>query len=203
MEPTREPESSPYQPPKPAETQPGRPSRVWLLVGIAAVVLLVVYAVVKLGGGTPAPEADDDVVRNTEPGIDGIIARDAPASAFEVGDCLTRFTSPLEAATIVECTTAHNAQFIGTAELEQDIPYPGQPATTEKATEACKDIKLETGVLTSYSWEYQFSQPTSGSWESGDRSVACFLALTSSDETVTGSLLPEEPEDDSAKDSDS
>lgn len=199
MEPTREPEPSPYQPPKPAETQPGRSSRIWLLVGIAAVVLLVVYAVVRLGGGTPEPEADDDVVRNTEPGIDGIIARDAPPSAFEVGDCLTQFASPLEPATIVECTTGHNAQFIGTAELDQDIPYPGKPDTTEKATGACKDIKLETGVLTSYSWEYQFSQPTRGSWESGDRSVACFLALTSDEDIVTGSLLPDE----AARESDS
>lgn len=199
MEPTREPESSPYQPPKPAETQTRRPSRIWLLVGIAAVILLVVYAVFRLGGGDQEPEAGDDVVRNPDPGIDGIIAADAPASSFVVGDCLTSFTSPLEPATIVECETPHNAQFIGTAELDEDIPYPGQPDTTDKAAEACKKIKLDTDVLTSQRWEYQFSQPTSGSWETGDRSVDCFLAVTSPDEQATGTLLP--PESESATES--
>ncbi|GHD02763.1 septum formation family protein [Zhihengliuella salsuginis] len=193
MEPTREPESSPYQPPIPAETQTRRPSRVWLLVGIVAVVLLVVYAVFRLGSsGEAPPEAGDDVVRDSDPGIDGIIAADAPASSFVVGDCLTSFTSPLEPATIVECETPHTAQFIGTADLDPDIPYPGKPDTTEKAAEACKQIKLDTDVLTSQRWEYQFSQPTGGSWEAGDRSVDCFLAVTSPDETATGTLLPAE-----------
>ncbi|WP_309080964.1 septum formation family protein [Zhihengliuella sp.] len=188
MEPSESPQTSPYQPPRPAETETKRPSRVWLVVGALAVVLLVVYAVFRLDGTTPE-ESPDAVVRNDDPGIDGIIAADAPASAFEVGDCLAGFTSPLEEATIVTCQTPHNAQFIGTATLD-DLPYPGEAGTTEKAAEACKAIKLDTDVLMAHQWTYQFSQPSSGSWEAGDRDVACFLSLKSDDERTADSVLP-------------
>lgn len=174
-----------------AATQAGPGAgRWWLVLGVIALVVVSTLLIIRFVTGDDDATEGTLVERNDAPGIDGIIAANAPASMFEVGDCLTRFTSPLEPATIVQCSTRHNAQFIGTSTLEQDIPYPGNPGTTQKAVEACKAIELDTDVLTAYEWEYQFSQPTADSWESGDRTVACFLATTNEGDTATGSLLP-------------
>nr|WP_269211971.1 septum formation family protein [Zhihengliuella flava] len=155
---------------------------------MVAVVVAATFFVIRSVTADDAGPATN-VERNEDPGIDGIIATQAPASMFEVGDCLSDFTSPLEPATIVECSTRHDAQFIGTAALEQDIPYPGKPGTTDKAVEACKAIELNTDVLTAFEWEYHFSQPTADSWEAGDRTVACFLATTNDGDMATGTLL--------------
>lgn len=180
-----------YQPPRPAETQ--RVHRfgmapAWLAIGAIGIILILVFGITRLVQAMhPAHEAAASVPRNPSPGIDGIIAEHAPPHQFEVGDCLADFTSPLETATIVTCSTPHEAQLIGVETLD-DVPYPGDPRVTSKAEEACRAIRLDPETALEGSWNYAFSRPSSGTWEAGDRSVACFLALE--DGTTTASLLP-------------
>jgi hypothetical protein len=159
-----------------------------VVIGGIGIVLLLVYGVGKLfEASTGGPAEPAKVSRNAEPGIDGIIAANAPASQFLVGDCLNEFTGPLGTATIVTCQTPHTAQLIGIATLD-DTPYPGDPRVTRKAEDACKAIKLDAGAALQGSWNYEFSRPSEGTWAAGDRSVACFLSL--SEGTVNTSVLP-------------
>lgn len=185
------PEPSPYQPARSANTETRHRfglSPVWMVIGAVGIVLMLVYGTGKLmDAATPTPAPPSEVVRDSDPGIDGIIARNAPASQFEIGDCLTGFTGPLEQATIVTCRTPHTAQLIGVAELD-DAPYPGDERTATKAEAACKAITLDPAALSAGAWNYEFSSPSQGTWSEGDRSVACFLAL--SEGTVSQSLLP-------------
>lgn len=180
-----------YQPPRSARTQASHwfgVSPLWLVIGAIGIILILVFGINRVVHAMrPAPEATASVPRNTAPGIDGIIAEQAPASQFEVGDCLTEFTSPLDTATIVACSTAHTAQLIGIETLD-DVPFPGDPRVTTKAEEACRAIKLDPTASLEGTWNYAFSRPSSGTWEAGDRSVACFLALEEG--TTTVSLLP-------------
>lgn len=180
-----------YQPARPAETQ--RVHRwgiapVWLVIGSIGIILVLVFGITRLVQALhPAPGEAASVPRNPSPGMDGVIAEQAPPHQFEVGDCLTDFTSPLKTATIVTCSTPHQAQLIGIETLD-DVPYPGDPRVTTKAEEACRAIRLDPGTALEGSWNYAFSRPSSGTWEAGDRSVACFLALEKG--TTTASLLP-------------
>ncbi|MDN5754303.1 MAG: septum formation family protein [Arthrobacter sp.] len=180
-----------YQPARSARTQVSHRfgiAPVWLVIGSIGIILILVFGVTRLvQSRQPDPEPTDSVARNSSPGIDGIIAEKAPASQFEVGDCLAEFSSPLEPATIVTCSTPHAAQLIGLETLE-DVPFPGDPRVTTKAEEACRAIELDPEAALEGNWNYAFSRPSSGTWEAGDRSVACFLALEEG--TTTVSLLP-------------
>lgn len=180
-----------YQPPRPADTQNGHRFGIapaWLVIGAMGIILLLVFGVTRLVQAMhPAPGPAATVQRNPSPGIDGVIAEEAPPHQFEVGDCLTGFSSPLETATIVTCATPHDAQLIGIETLD-DVPYPGDPRVTAKAEEVCRAIRLESTTALEGTWNYAFSRPSSGTWEAGDRSVACFLALEEG--TTSASLLP-------------
>ncbi|MEE1621382.1 septum formation family protein [Zafaria sp. Z1313] len=190
MEEPHRSEPSPYQPARPAQTQV-RPiwglSPVWLVVAALAVVLLVVYATGRLVEAGSAGESPAAEVERSAPGIDGIIARDVPAEQFLPGDCLSGFTGALEPATVVACTTRHSAQLIGIAELE-DGAYPGDGEIAAAAEASCKEIQLDPDAVTAGRWNYEFSRPSQGTWQAGDRSVACFLVLVEG--TVSRSLLP-------------
>lgn len=180
-----------YQPARPAETQGGHRFGIapgWLVIGALGIILILVFGISRLTHAMQAnPEASPTVARDPSPGIDGIIAENAPAHQFKVGDCLADFTSPLDPATIVTCTTPHGAQLIGVKTLD-DVPYPGDPRVTSKAEEACRAIRLDPGAALEGNWNYAFSRPSAGTWDAGDRSVACFLSLEEG--TTTASLLP-------------
>lgn len=180
-----------YQPPRPAQTQTVHRfgiAPIWLAIGAIGIILILVFGVTRLVQATrPGPTTVAPVPRNPSPGIDGIIAEGAPPAQFEVGDCLADFTSPLEPATIVTCSTPHTAQLIGLETLD-DVPYPGDPRVTSKAEAACRAITLDPGTALQGAWNYAFSRPSAGTWEAGDRTVACFLALEEG--TTTASLLP-------------
>ncbi|MGO2532826.1 septum formation family protein [Arthrobacter rhombi] len=180
-----------YQPARSAQTQASHRfgvAPVWLVIGSIGIILILIFGITRLVHVMqPTPEPATSVPRNSSPGIDGIIAEMAPATQFEVGDCLTEFSSPLEPATIVTCSTPHAAQLIGLETLD-DVPFPGDPRVTSKAEEACRAIKLDPAAALEGTWNYAFSRPSAGTWEAGDRSVACFLALEEG--TTTVSLLP-------------
>ena len=189
--PDERPAPSPYQPARRADTKVTRRfggTWGWVALGAAGVVLLVVFGAGRLSNATSAePAAQSTIPRNANPGIDGVVAANAPASQFEVGDCLRGFDGPLKPATIVLCTSSHDAQLIGLATLD-DTPYPGDARTETKAEAACRAIELEATVALNGKWSYQFSRPSSGTWAEGDRAVACFLSLEEG--TVDASLLP-------------
>jgi len=164
---------------------------IWLAVGALGIILILVFGLTRLVQAIrPDPAAVAPVPRNPSPGIDGVIAEGAPPAQFEVGDCLADFASPLEPATIVTCSTPHTAQLIGLETLD-DVPYPGDPRVTSKAEAACRAITLDPGAALQGAWNYAFSRPSAGTWEAGDRTVACFLALEEG--TTTASLLPSSP----------
>lgn len=132
---------------------------------------------------TPAPLVN----RNVNPGIDGVIAVGVPPEQLETGDCLQGFASALDPATIVTCTTSHNAQMIGSFEVTES-EFPGPDALMQRSEDLCKAIVLDPQSGIDSTWSYHFSRPSEKTWKTGDRTVACFLAL--SEGTVQKSLLP-------------
>lgn len=188
-------EPSPYQPPLPAASQTrrhGGASRLWMTIGILCVAFLLFYGagkLINLQRTTPAIETA--IPRDASPGLDGVIAPDAPSTQFRVGDCLQGFTSPLEPATVVTCETSHNAQFIGSFQADVD-EYPGADGLYDLSVKGCKAISLDPRSALDSTWLYQFSHPSSAAWTAGDRTVDCFLNLV--DGTVRTSLLQQSPQ---------
>ena len=174
------------------ETPKGGWSRKRILALLAA---LVVIALIALGifnalsrSNAPATE-EPTVSRNASPGIDGIIAKAVQVNQLQVGDCVRDFAGPLEKATVVTCTTDHNAQLIGVPELKNEPDaYPGSEAVSAKGLEACKAITLNVASLGSVNWRYEYSRPSKDTWATGDREIGCFLKSEGSN-TKT-SLLP-------------
>lgn len=186
------PEPSPYQPALSADTPAPQRSgafKTWRIVGILCVAALVFYGAGRLiESKQPASAPETVVPREISPGLDGVIALEAPASQFIVGDCLQDFVDPLKPATVVTCETPHNAQFIGSFRAGGD-EFPGSEELLALSEKGCKDIRLDPGSALDSTWLYRFSHPSKATWANGDRTVACFLNLA--DGTVRSSLLPQ------------
>lgn len=166
-----------------------RAPALWALLGALGIMLIVIYGADRFFGQEDAPEPVAEVTRNASPGLDGIIASDVPADQFRDGDCLQGFTGPLEPSTVVTCETAHNAQLIGTFTIEGDA-FPGPEAILAQSEELCKSVPLDPTSPLDTGWSYHFSRPSEATWQTGDRAVACFLALNEG--TVRVSMLPAE-----------
>lgn len=170
--------------PEPAKKRTGQ----WILLVIAflALAAAAVFVVLRFLAPAQAP-VGENVQRNSNPGLDGVIAEGMAPDNLEVGECLRGFISPLEPQTIVTCDSAHNGQLIGTFELEGD-QFPGADALLTQAEDLCKSIPLDPTAPLDSSWTYHFSRPSQGTWDRGDRLVSCFLSLPEG--SIRTSLLP-------------
>lgn len=160
---------------------------LWAIVGTLAILLIFLYGAEKIRGTDPSKGAAALVTRNPSPGLDGIIALQVPPEQLAVGDCLQGFKSALEPVTIVTCATAHNAQMIGTFEITE-VDFPGTEQMLSRSESLCKSVTLAPGSSLDSTWSYHFSRPSKETWKTGDRKVACFLALNEG--TIQDSLLP-------------
>lgn len=151
--------------------------------------LIVIYGAGRFFAPDTAPAPTTEVSRNASPGLDGIIATDVPADQLRVGDCLQGFTGPLQTSTVVTCQTAHNAQLIGTFAIDGET-YPGPDGILDRSEELCKSVPLDPAAPLDTGWSYHFSRPSESTWATGDRLVACFLALNEG--SVRQSMLPAE-----------
>ncbi len=178
----------------PLRPEPEKPKRQfgqWFLL-IAAVIALaaaVVFVVLRIIDPPTSPQANN-VQRNEAPGLDGVIAENMPPEQLLLGDCLRGFATPLDPQTIVTCDSSHNAQLIGTFELEGDAEseYPGTDELLTQSEDLCKSISLDPSAGIDSTWTYHFSRPSKATWDKGDRLVSCFLSLTEGN--VRSSLLP-------------
>ena len=166
-----------------------RSPSLWALVGTLGILLIFLYGTEKILGNDPANGPAAAVTRNPSPGLDGIIALQVPPEQLAVGDCLQGFKTALEPVTIVTCLTAHNAQMIGSFEITEDV-FPGTEQMLSRSESLCKSVTLDPGSSLDSTWSYHFSRPSNGTWKTGDRKVACFLALNEG--TVQDSLLPDD-----------
>lgn len=178
----------------PLRPEPEKPKRQigqWFLLAAAVIALAaaVVFVVLRIIDPPPSPEANN-VQRNEAPGLDGVIAAGMPPEQLVLGDCLRGFTTPLDPQTVVTCDSSHNAQLIGTFELEgaPEAPYPGADELLTQSEDLCKSVSLDPSAGIDSTWTYHFSRPSKATWEKGDRLVSCFLSLT--DGNVRSSLLP-------------
>lgn len=149
--------------------------------------MIALYGADKFFAGNQAQTTAPLVNRNVNPGIDGVIAVGVPPEQLETGDCLQGFASALDPATVVTCATSHNAQMIGSFEVTETV-FPGPDALMQRSEDLCKAIVLDPQSGIDSTWSYHFSRPSEKTWKTGDRTVACFLAL--SEGTVQNSLLP-------------
>lgn len=151
------------------------------------VLLIVLYGADRFLGDGQSKAAAPSVSRNPNPGIDGVVALKVPPEQLQTGDCIQGFKTALDPATVVTCATSHNAEMIGTFDITEDS-FPGSDELMTRSLGLCKTIKLDPSSPLDTTWSYHFSRPSAKSWATGDRKVACFLALN--DGTVQDSLLP-------------
>lgn len=149
----------------------------WILLVIAflALAAAAVFIVMRFLAPGQGP-VGSAVERNPDPGLDGVVAAGMAPEHLQIGECLRGFASPLDPQTIVTCDSAHNAQLIGTFELEGE-KFPGANNLLTEAENLCKSIPLDPSSPLDSSWTYHFSRPSQGTWAQGDRLVSCFLSL--------------------------
>ncbi|APF41366.1 septum formation family protein [Neomicrococcus aestuarii] len=164
--------------------------RIIALVAALVVVALIAIGIFNVWNNSANTTAEEPTVsRSATPGIDGIIAKNVPVNQVRLGDCVRGFTGPLDKATVVTCTTDHNAQLIGLPKLEnQPEEYPGSENVSASGLDACKAITLNVASLGTADWRYEYSSPSKDSWADGDREIVCFLKSEGS--TTKTSLLP-------------
>ena len=187
----------------PLQPEPEKPKRhggQWALLIIAVLALsaALVFLVLRIIDPPASPVANN-VERNENPGLDGVIATEMPPAQLQLGDCLRGFDSPLDAQTVVTCDSAHNAQMIGSFEVS-GTDYPGANELLTQSEDLCKSVSLDPSAGLDSTWTYHFSRPSESTWEQGDRAVSCFLSLAEGN--VRTSLLPPEATD-NATDEDS
>jgi len=187
----------------PLQPEPEKPKRhggQWaiMIIAVLALAAAVVFLVLRIIDPPASPVANN-VERNENPGLDGIIATEMPPAQLQLGDCLRGFDSPLDPQTVVTCDSAHNAQMIGSFEVS-GTDYPGAGELLTQSEDLCKSVSLDPSAGLDSTWTYHFSRPSESTWQQGDRAVSCFLSLAEGN--VRSSLLPPEATDD-ATDSDS
>lgn len=178
----------------PLSPEPQKPKRQfgqWFLL-VAAVIALaaaIVFLVLRVID-PPSRQGADEVERNQTPGLDGVIAENMPPEQLILADCLRGFKSPLDLQTVVTCDSSHNAQLIGTFDVEDgpDAPYPGPDDLLARSEDLCKSVALDPSAGIDSTWTYHFSRPSEGTWKQGDRTISCFLSL--SEGSIRSSLLP-------------
>lgn len=151
------------------------------------------------------PEEAASEERNENPGIDGVIQRDAEPDEWLAGDCLSGFESEYEPATIVECDHSYDRQVLHWEELE-DGSYPGDDQIAEQAVRVCEEhgqLDQEEVDSVDYELEVELSHPSQDTWTSGeaDRRVNCLLRRVDGNE-LSGNFVLEPEEDSSAQDFD-
>ncbi|MGZ2223394.1 septum formation family protein [Glutamicibacter nicotianae] len=181
---------------QPEPEKPKRQSAQWalMIVAVLALAAAVVFVVLRLVDPPASPTANN-VERNENPGLDGIIATGMPPTQLEQGDCLRGFTSPLDPQTVVTCDSSHNAQVIGIFQVNGE-EYPGANVLLTQSEDLCKSVSLDPRAGLDSTWTYHFSRPSESTWAQGDRTVSCFLSL--SEGNVRSSLLPEGADDEDA-----
>ena len=169
--------------------KPKRQSAQWalMIVAVLALAAAVVFVVLRLVDPPASPTANN-VERNENPGLDGIVATEMPPTQLEQGDCLRGFNSPLDPQTVVTCDSSHNAQLIGIFQVTGE-EYPGANVLLTQSEDLCKSVSLDPRAGLDSTWTYHFSRPSESTWGQGDRTVSCFLSLSEGD--VRNSLLPE------------
>ncbi|NUP75736.1 MAG: hypothetical protein HOQ07_13980 [Sinomonas sp.] len=141
----------------------------------AVVVLLVLWALVasltaQHNGRTPTAE--------------GVI----PASGYAAGDCFADFNAAADANRAVPCGDPHSAQLVATLTYGTGDAYPGKDALDTRATELCRQTKLNLPKNAS-DLKQRTVVPTQEGWGGGDRRVDCFVE-SSNGNSLSSSLLP-------------
>lgn len=115
------------------------------------------------------------------------------AQLYTTGSCLTGITPGADlvarAPVVVDCSTPHDAEVVGTFRLTQTGDFPGASALRTEAQAQCPVLfAAYVGI------EFGASRldilplvPTDASWRTGDRGVAC-LAVTTDGSRRTGSV---------------
>ncbi|MDS2172852.1 hypothetical protein Q7C18_09105 [Nesterenkonia sp. CL21] len=188
-----------------AHRDPHRPNML-PFVFIGGLVVLVTLALLWwfLIREEPTELPETVAEREDDPGIDGVILRDAAPDQWLAGDCLTGFQPHDESApaTIIECDHSYDVQVIHWEDLEVG-EYPGDEEISERAHRACEENgQLDQDAVDSvdFALEVRISHPTESTWRrESDRRVNCLLQPAGGT-TMTGNFVVDPEEHSSAAD---
>ncbi|WP_010524715.1 hypothetical protein [Nesterenkonia sp. F] len=184
--------------PEPTGNAPRRPPALPFLAAATAVVIAVAALLWWLLGREPEPEPAASGERVQQPGIDGIVLRDAAPDRWLAGDCLTDFDPSDEhgPATVITCDHEHDVQVVHWEEMD-DSAWPGDETVASRAREICgREGLLDQTAVDQSEAELQLrvSHPTDTTWRrEQDRRVNCLLQRADGGPLIGGYVAdPEE-----------
>lgn len=125
----------------------------------------------------------------------GVSAKDVSISEVQSGQCMRNFTNVNENVDIVDCSSPHNAQLIGTESAPKSEPFPGSDILQQRSQRVCDNSPLDPLVVQAHpDLKQTQGLPTEESWAAGDRRVDC-IAFTEKDDALKESVLlgPDSP----------
>ena len=176
-----------------------RQSAARISAAVAAVVVLglLIWGLTSLAGAPKQPAADAAPAAAT---TSAATTPAAPANRgplplegvgpldFQLGDCFKDFDPEAQQSTIVDCTTGHSAQLIGTHHYPASDTYPGLTALKDMGRETCRNAQLAASATT-YTLLQRNAYPSSSSWDNGDRRVDCYVTADAGN-VIMESLVP-------------
>lgn len=193
----------PSGPQGPGDNQGKNNGKVWIFViggvVVLALIALLIWILMNLLNGnqnrddaassnSALSSSSSDAATPQSSSTDGapIQANASPAS-WKVGDCISGYVDINTSADLVNCTTGHSGQLIGTFSYASSDGFPGEEALKTKGDEYCASIEL-TASASNYDIRQQFGYPTESTWGKGDRRIDC-IAYTKGGEIIKESLI--------------
>lgn len=100
----------------------------------------------------------------------------AVGDCFDDGDLVLGGVEEIGEVPLVECSEPHDNEVYAVVDVEGDV-FPGDEAIRTEADDVCHGafqgfvgLDYETSAL-----DFGWLVPTAGSWDAGDRVVACFV----------------------------
>lgn len=155
------PPPQPYAEMPPSAAPPPKKNKLWLFVGIGALVAVVVAIAVTL--------------------VVVLALRDGAveATAVKLGDCLSEIPSSDKVMTVktVACDQPHAGEVFAVLTMP-DGDFPGQDAVAEYANRCAPELaSYSPAAVTDDSVRLYVLFPTSDTWADGDRAVTCVATL--------------------------
>ena len=146
----------------------------------------------SLSAGASNIASPSSVTASSNPTVDADLGLITPALSplkWLEGDCLRGYKDVSTPADLVVCSTAHNAQLVGTFYYSDTAEFPGADALKAKAADVCKAVEFTSDAAKIKTLKQTTAYPSESTWkDQEDRRVDCLVNDTRSGNQLETSL---------------